>query len=100
MRASLKSQLETKNGIHDRAIIHSRDRRTKSVSLWSQCDSTLLFFVLLLLSLGTKRHLLKFIHFLRLIYVLSSPVMFSLVLWNLVVLTVKEKSRRLIWRRS
>lgn len=83
-----------------RAVIPEPRKEMKeagSISLLSLCDSFLYFINVYF---RNKDVLAQFAHFLRLIYVLSSARLFSLLLWNLVVLTMKEKSRGLIWREA
>lgn len=68
-------------------------KETESISLLRQCGS---FFYFINVYFRNKDVLAQFVHLLRLICVLSSAILFSLVLWNLVILTMKEKSRGLI----
>lgn len=64
-----------------------------SISLLSLCDS---FLYIINVYFRNKDVLAQFAHFLRLIYVLSSAILFTLLLWNLAVLTMKKKSRAVI----
>lgn len=72
--------------MQNRAVIpepRAEIKEAGSISLLSLCDS---FFYFINVYFRNKDALAQFAHFLRLIYVLSSAILFSLLLWNLVAL--------------